>query len=113
MSIEFELAPAETEELERGLGLVDKAASALGRYLPGMEPKASPLGSSLHYQGTVRMGEHDDGRSVCDSWSRVWGIRNLFVGGNGVIPTATTCNPTLMSVALAARSVEELLRALT
>lgn len=112
LSIDFELAPAETEELERGLGLVDKGASALGDYLPGMEPRVSPLGSSLHYQGTVRMGEHDDGNSVCDAWSRVWGVSNLFVGGNGVIPTATTCNPTLMSVALAARSVEEVLRVL-
>jgi choline dehydrogenase-like flavoprotein len=112
LSIEFELADRDRDELERGAGLLDAAASALGHYLPGREPQASPLGSSLHYEGTVRMGEQDDGGSVCDQWSRVWGIPNLFVGGNGVIPTATTCNPTLMSVALAAHSVEEVLRAL-
>jgi choline dehydrogenase-like flavoprotein len=112
LEIEFGLERAETDELESGLKLVDATASALGRYVPGTGPHTSPLGSSLHYQGTVRMGKHDDGKSVCDARSQVWGIRNLFVGGNGVIPTATTCNPTLMSVALAAHSVEEVLHAL-
>ncbi len=60
-----------------------------------------PSGSSLHYQGTVRMGADDDGQSVCDPTGRVWGIENLYVAGNGVIPTSTACNPTLTTVSLA------------
>jgi choline dehydrogenase-like flavoprotein len=66
-----------------------------------------PNGSSLHYQGTVRMGAQDDGNSVCDRHSRVWGTQNLYVAGNGVIPTSTACNPTLTSVALAVIGAHE------
>jgi choline dehydrogenase-like flavoprotein len=58
------------------------------------------------------MGHVDDGTSVADPWSRVWGVDGLVVGGNALIPTATAMNPTLMSVAIAVRgarkAVEEL-----
>ena len=72
------------------------------RSRPGTQPL--PNGSSLHYQGTARMGERDNGTSVCDPWCRVWGIANLYVGGNGVIPTPTAGNITLSSVAHAIRA---------
>ncbi|BDZ48857.1 pyranose oxidase [Frondihabitans sucicola] len=72
------------------------------------QPTLAAGGSSLHYQGTVRMGPVDDGSSVCDERLRVWGIAHLYVGGNGVIPTATAANPTLTTVALAWRAAKEL-----
>jgi choline dehydrogenase-like flavoprotein len=55
----------------------------------------------------MRMGETDDGTSVADPWSRVWGYNNLVVGGNALIPTATAMNPTLMSVAIAVRGARK------
>ncbi len=67
-----------------------------------------PNGSSLHYQGTMRMGAADDGTSVADPFSRVWGYENLVVGGNALIPTATAMNPTLMSVAIAVRGARKI-----
>lgn len=92
--------------------LIRRAVSGLGRVVDGLEIQTLPAGSSLHYQGTVRMGPADDGTSVCDTHSQVWGTTNLFVGGNGVIPTATACNPTLTSVALAVRACERVVEML-
>ena len=45
-----------------------------------------------------------------DSVGEVWGEPNLFVAGNGVIPTATASNPTLYSVALAMRSADAIFK---
>ncbi|WP_308819358.1 GMC oxidoreductase [Pseudonocardia alni] len=88
-----------------------RAANRLGTLVE--PPALAAGGSSLHYQGTVRMGEVDDGTSVCDPWLRVWGVGNLHVGGNGVIPTATASNPTLTTVALAWRAATAIAETLT
>ena len=107
-----------TEEDQR---LIDRArrdqrrtAEALGPFDPETESALLPAGSSLHFTGTVRMGSGDDGTSVCDPDGRVWGFDNLYVAGNGVLPTALACNSTLtgMTTAVrAARSVGERLSA--
>jgi choline dehydrogenase-like flavoprotein len=87
-----------------------RSASRIGTLTA--EPAFAAGGSSLHYQGTVRMGQTDDGTSVCDPYLRVWGFEHLYVGGNGVIPTATAANPTLTMVALAWRAAGQLVREL-
>ena len=89
------------QRIERAKSIVVDIANAVGRPLPGVKFMRPPYGSSLHYQGTTRMGSVDDGTSVCDRDSRVWGYENLYVAGNGVIPTVTATNPTLTSVAFA------------
>jgi choline dehydrogenase-like flavoprotein len=101
MAIHYELTERDRANLAQATEHQRHAAAALGGLVPRGEPIVLPAGSSLHYQGSVRMGEDRGEASVCDADSRVWGYRNLFVGGNGVIPTATACNPTLTSVALA------------
>ncbi|MGW2342442.1 GMC oxidoreductase [Streptomyces sp. NPDC001661] len=100
MRVHYRLTGRDRTTLEAARTAVRRAAAALGDPLDD-EPRTLGLGASLHYQGTVRMGPVDDGTSVCDPSGEVWGVRALYVAGNGVIPTATACNPTLTSVALA------------
>ena len=102
IAIHYRYTDRDLDSIEGAKKAVTEAGAALGTPL-GEAPFLLPAGSSLHYQGTTRMGAVDDGTSVCDTFSRVWNTRGLWVAGNGVIPTATACNPTLTSVALASR----------
>jgi choline dehydrogenase-like flavoprotein len=88
--------------IDRAKAEIVRLGKAIGEPLDD-RPFMMPLGASLHYQGTTRMGPVDDGTSVCSPDSEVWSVPGLFVAGNGVIPTATACNPTLTGVALAVR----------
>ena len=106
MTIHYMLTDTDQRTIELLRANTERSCKLIGE--PLGEPKLAPGGSSLHYQGTVRMGEADDGSCVCDSYSRVWGVSNLYVGGNGVIPTSTASNPTLTTVALAYRAARQL-----
>jgi pyranose oxidase len=108
MYLKYSLTEKDKAEIEKARQEQAKAAAAFGKQIKEGEQTAMPPGTSLHQQSTVRMGEYNDGNSVCDSYSKVWGYDNLFVGGNGVIPVSTTSNPTLTSVAMAVRSAEKI-----
>lgn len=84
-----------------------RAAESLGGFFPGFEGRLQPPGNSLHYSGTTRIG-HDPKTSVCDTYSKVWQFKNLYLGGNGMIPNGIAVNPTLTSVAIAIRAAERL-----
>jgi choline dehydrogenase-like flavoprotein len=62
----------------------------------------------MHVIGTTRLGDADDGGSVVDGGGRVWGFENLYLGGTGLIPTASATNPTLTACALAIRTADRL-----
>lgn len=109
MTFHYELTAKDKAEIAAAQREQARVAAAFGKAFKEGGSQPLPPGSSLHYQGTVRMGEADDAHSVCDPYSRVWGFENLFVGGNGVIPTATACNPTATSVALAIRACERII----
>jgi choline dehydrogenase-like flavoprotein len=111
MSIRYTHTDKDLTTIEAMLENANRSATRIGT--PTETPTLAAGGSSLHYQGTVRMGPTDDGTSVCDPYLRVWGVNNLRIGGNGVIPTATAANPTLTTVALAWRAATQLARELT
>ena len=112
MTIRYALTEREEAEIAAAVETITRAATALGDFVPGSEPRVLPNGSSFHYMGTMRIGEADDGTSVCAVDSRVWGFENLYLGGNGLIPTANFVNPTLTSVALAVLGVESIVAGL-
>ncbi len=109
MRFRYGLTEQDYANIEQAKLAQAKALAAFGKVIQEGEQTLMPPGSSLHYEGTTRMGLTDDGTSVCDTHSQVWGFDNLFVGGNGVIPVATTSNPTLTSVAMAVRSCERVI----
>jgi choline dehydrogenase-like flavoprotein len=110
--IHYVLTERDHANLDRAREAIKRAARALGEFI-GDEPLLLSPGASLHYQGTTRMGETDDGTSVCGPNSEVWGVPGLYVAGNNVIPTPIACNPTLTNVALAVAGARDVAARLT
>jgi choline dehydrogenase-like flavoprotein len=104
ITVHFGYTDADLANLDAARRDQAEAAGRLGAFDPATESAALGAGGSLHYTGTVRMGTADDGTSVCSVDGRVWGFDNLFVAGNGVIPTALVCNSTLIGMTSAVRA---------
>ena len=112
IDFEFAYSDADLALIDRALGQVETLAAAFGSFDPETERMLLPPGSSLHLTGTVRSGATDDGTSVCDTEGRVWGYDNLYVAGNGVIPTAVVANSTLTGTITAVRAARAVSRRL-
>ncbi|MFI5673527.1 GMC oxidoreductase [Streptomyces cellulosae] len=104
IGVEFGYSDADRALIGRALDEVRSLAEEFGPFDPETERALLPPGSSLHLTGTVRSGAADDGTSVCDPQGRVWGYDNLYLAGNGVIPTAMAANVTLTGAVTAVRA---------
>jgi choline dehydrogenase-like flavoprotein len=102
--VHFAYSDADLKRIEIVRSVQNDIGTALGSYDPETDAAMLAPGASLHFTGTVRMGPADDGTSVCDPHGAVWGYDGLFVAGNGVIPTAITCNSTLTGMTTAVRA---------
>jgi choline dehydrogenase-like flavoprotein len=112
ITVHFSYNDEDRRLLDRAREDQRRTAEALGPFDPQTESALLPAGSSLHFTGTVRMGPVDDGTSVCDRDGRVWGFDNLYVAGNGVLPTALACNSTLTGMTSAVRASRSAVRKL-
>ncbi|KAI0760589.1 pyranose 2-oxidase [Fomes fomentarius] len=83
-----------------------EVATTLGGFLPGSEPQFMAPGLALH------LGSLDPKTHVADTNSKVYNFTNLYVGGNGVIPTGFGANPTLTSMGYAIRAAESIIKQL-
>ena len=104
IGVEFDYADADRALVRRALDEVRVIAEEFGSFDPATESALLPPGSSLHLTGTVRCGAADDGTSVCGPDGRVWGFDNLYLAGNGVIPTSMAANVTLTGAVTAVRA---------
>ncbi|TDT98039.1 choline dehydrogenase-like flavoprotein [Streptomyces sp. 846.5] len=104
IGVEFDYSDADRALIRQALDEVGAVAEEFGSFDPAGERALLPPGSSLHQTGTVRSGVVDDGTSVCDPDGRVWGFDNLYLAGNGVIPTAMAANVTLTGAVTAVRA---------
>jgi pyranose oxidase len=88
------------------------AVSSLGTPLPLTPPQLLPPGSSQHLMGTTRVTTAGPADGVATGDGRVWEFENLYLGGTGLIPGATTTSPTLTAVALGLRTASAVARSL-
>lgn len=110
ITIEYRLSQDDMAEARLMLADLTDVASKLGVFAPMSRPpftavpSLQPAGTALHLMGMTRMGE-DDRESVVDTNCRVWGVKNLYVAGQSVIPNDMISNPTLAACAIAIRSL--------
>ncbi|KAL7278376.1 hypothetical protein ACG7TL_008356 [Trametes sanguinea] len=96
-----------SEEAERMMTDMCVMSAKVGGFLPGSYPQYMQPGLVLHLGGTHRMGFDEKADKACvDTNSRVFGVKNLFLGGCGNIGTAYASNPTLTAMCLAIKSCE-------
>lgn len=105
---------------------MSEVASKLGGFIPGAEPKCSKSSTTSDICGTYRAGSpmvstmtSSQGvpgnlprDSVVDKASRVWGQQDLYLGGCGVIPTRSACDPTLTAACFAIYAAERLIESM-
>lgn len=116
LELHWRIGRQDVESLQRAQHLVAQELARLGWGSVQEEEfrRIPPDGitGGFHHMGTTRM--HASPREgVVDPDARVHGVKNLYVAGSSVFPTAGFANPTLTIVALTLRLADHLRTRLT
>ena len=111
--LDWRLTSLDRHSVRRSLEVLgsEVGRAGLGRVRVMLDDNDGPwpedLAGGWHHMGTTRMAD-DPRRGVVDRNCRVHGIRNLYIAGSSVFPTAGSGTPTLTIVALALRLADHL-----
>ena len=114
--LDWRLSDHDVHSFSRAQEIIASELSAIGYGRVQIEPIDADLINNnvmghYHHIGTTRMsGAPSDG--VVNTDCRVHGVRNLYLGGSSVFPTAGYSGPTMMIIGLALRLAENLRREL-
>jgi choline dehydrogenase-like flavoprotein len=107
MRLNWDIGDAARDSLLRMHALFGAARERTGVDWLETPPDRPLFSDASHHMGTTRMTS-DPRTGVVDTECRAHGVRNLFIAGSSVFPSAGHANPTLTNVALAARLAERL-----
>jgi choline dehydrogenase-like flavoprotein len=93
--------------LQEELPKAGMPAPLLDSWITENRPHDGALVDMAHIIGTTRMSD-DPKTGVVDNQCKVHGIEGLYVAGSSVFPTSGHANPTLMIIALAIRTADQL-----
>jgi choline dehydrogenase-like flavoprotein len=109
LAIECDVAPADRVRLARTIDVVRGALGELDCVAPRRQVQVLPLGSSVHYAGTLPMTTIED-EHTCAPDGRVRGFENLIVADGAAFPALPAKNLTFTLMANAVRLAELLPR---
>jgi choline dehydrogenase-like flavoprotein len=108
IKVEWKVSQNDRESAWRSLETLakDETLNRIGRFRLLKERESriwnSQLGFGHHHTGTTKMGVSEK-NAVTDSDCKVFGTKNLYIGGSSVFPTGGHVPPTLTIVALSIR----------
>ncbi|UIJ93529.1 GMC family oxidoreductase N-terminal domain-containing protein (plasmid) [Sinorhizobium meliloti] len=110
VTIHYSLSETDAATVHAGMKDMVRAAQAIGAFLPGVEPQILPRGSSCTSRAPTEWAKAPTPMIPYATPIRGCGVTEIFIwAANGILPTATACNPTLSSMALAIRSADKIL----
>lgn len=113
ISVDFRYSERDLKVSKDMLADITEVADMIGVWVPHppLYPEGAGLeapGTSQHTMSTCRMGKNEK-TSVVDTSCRVWGIDNLYLAGQHVIPNPIASNPTLTGSAFSVLGAAHLL----